>query len=147
MVDAISALYLIFIILSAISNIKFDLEVKTALPVLKVEKQIPILFATIVVLLYGIYIVYKRKTNFVYATCLYFLANITDRVYIMFRNWDGLVDFSYLSIELINITIHLVMGIYLLKSKKMAEIIPFKERNIKVIDVAITAAFLSFSIL
>jgi hypothetical protein len=39
------------------------------------------------------------------------------------------------------------MGIYLLKSKKMAEIIPIKERNIKVIDVAITAAFLSFSIL
>lgn len=147
LVYAISALYLIFIIISTISNIKFDLEVKTAVPELKAEKQIPILFATIVVLSYGIYIVYKRKTNFVYATCLYFLVNIIDRVYIMFRNWDGIVDFSYLSIELINITIHLVMGIYLLKSKIIAEIIPTQDRNLKVVDVVITAAFLSFSIL
>ena len=146
LVYAISALYLIFIIISTISNIKFDLEVKTAVPELKAEKQIPILFATIVVLSYGIYIVYKRKTNFVYATCLYFLVNIIDRVYIMFRNWDGIVDFSYLSIELINITIHLVMGLYLLRSKNMAEIIPIKERDIKVVDIAITAAFLFFSI-
>ena len=131
----IIALFFITIIISSISAIKYDLEVGTAIPELRAEKQIKNLIATIVILFYGTYLVYNKKTNLIYVTCMIlgvFVMNIIRGLI-----YSEVLDLFAFSTALLFMVPFIVMGLYLLKSKKMAVLFPVENRNIKVIDFII----------